>query len=334
MPFVRSRVNRVLMLGAAGMAVTMMYLLYQAPDLVLTQLMFELISIMLFLLVLRMLPEEPKTQPKGGRLGRAAIGGTVGLVIGFLVLHAAETPDFNPGVRLGDWFVAHSYDGLADTEGRGGGGLNVVNVILVDHRGYDTLGEITVLGIVALAVLSLIGSAPAKKLRAMVTRGLDYSPDQFHPDDPKAVNIGPQPTLQSSLFEVAMRLILPLALIFAGYVFFKGHNAPGGGFIAGLTASVALAVFRMASGPDALKKLIPVKPAPMAAIGLGIALLSAAWPMAIGDPFLRSYHDVVELPGGGSYHWASVMLFDLGVLTVVVAASVGIINRLTEEVET
>ncbi len=334
MPFVRSRVNRVLMLGAAGMAVTMMYLLYQAPDLVLTQLMFELISIMLFLLVLRMLPEEPRVQPKGGRLGRAAIGGSVGLVIGFLVLHAAETPDFNPGVRLGDWFVAHSYDGLADTAGRGGGGLNVVNVILVDHRGYDTLGEITVLAIVALAVLSLVGSAPAKKLRAMMTRGLDPAPDQFHPEDPKAVNIGPQPTLQSSLFAVSMRLILPLALIFAGYVFFKGHNAPGGGFIAGLTASVALVVFRMAMGPDSIKKLLPIKPAPMAALGLGIALFSAAWPMAIGDPFLRSYHDVTALPGGGSYHWASVMLFDLGVLTVVVAASVGIINRLTEEVET
>jgi len=334
MPFVRSRVNRVLMLGATGMAVTMMYLLYQAPDLVLTQLMFELIAIMLFLLVLRMLPEEPKNVAHGGRLGRAVIGGAVGLVIGFLVLHVAETPDFKPGIRLGDWFLTHSYDGLADTDGRGGGGLNVVNVILVDHRGYDTLGEVTVLGITALAVLSLIGSAPARKLRALVSRGLGGVPEQFHPDDPRSVNIGPQPTLHSSLFTIAMRLILPLALIFAGYVFFKGHNAPGGGFIAGLTASVALAVFRMAAGPDALKKLIPIKPAPMAAIGLAVALASAVWPLAIGDAFMRSYHDIVELPGGGSYHWASVMLFDFGVLTVVVAVSVGIINRLTEEIET
>jgi multisubunit Na+/H+ antiporter MnhB subunit len=209
-----------------------------------------------------------------------------------------------------------------------------VNVVLVDHRGYDTLGEVTVLGIVALAVLSLIGSAPARKLRAMMSHGLEQSPAHFNPEDPKSVNIGPQPTLHSSLFITAMRLILPLALIFAGYVFFKGHNAPGGGFIAGLTASVALAVFRMAAGPGALKKLVPIKPAPMAAIGLAAVLFSAAWPMAIGDAFLRSYHDIVDLPGGGSYHWASVLIFDLGVLTVVVAASVGIINRLTEEIET
>ena len=333
MPFVRGRVNRVLMLGATGMAVTMMYLLYQAPDLVLTQLMFELIAIMLFLLVLRMLPEEPKQRPKGGRIGRAIIGGSVGLVIGFLVLHAAETPDFNPGVRLGDWFLAHSYDGLADTDGRGGGGFNVVNVILVDHRGYDTLGEVTVLGITAIAVLSLIGSAPARKLRAMLSRGLDYGKDQFHPDDPTAVDIGPQPTMQTSLFSTAMNLILPLALIFAAFVFFKGHNEPGGGFIAGLTASVALAVFRMAHGGDAIKKLIPFKPAPMAATGLGIALFSAVLPLLLGYEFMRSFHDKVGLPGGGSYHWASVVLFDLGVMTVVVAASVGIINRLTEEVE-
>jgi len=333
MPFVRSRVNRVLMLGAAGMAVTMMYLLYQAPDLVLTQLMFELISIMLFLLVLRMLPEEPKTRPKGGRAGRAVIGASIGLVVGFLVLHAAETPDFNPGLRLGDWYTAHSYDGTESTGGRGGGGANVVNVILVDHRGYDTLGEVTVLGITAIAVLSLIGSAPARKLRAMLDHGSEYPSDQFHPADPRAVDIGPQPTLQSSLFATAMRLILPLAFIFAGYVFFKGHNEPGGGFIAGLTASVALAVFRMATGPQALKSLLPIKPAPMAGIGLALVLLSASIPLALGHEFLRSYHDIVELPGGGSYHWASVLLFDLGVMTVVVAASVGVINRLTEEVE-
>lgn len=333
MPFVRSRVNRVLMLGSTGMAVTMMFLLYQAPDLALTQLMFELISVMLFLLVLRMLPEEPKQRPKGGRAGRAVIAASVGLVIGFLVLHVAATPDFNPGVRLGDWFLAHSYNGTADTGGRGGGGANVVNVILVDHRGYDTLGEVTVLGITALAVLSLVGSAPARKLRAMLSNGLDDSGDQFHPDDPKAVNISAQPTLSSSLFATAMRLILPLGLIFAGYVFFKGHNEPGGGFIAGLTAAVALAVFRMAHGPAALKSLIPIKPAPMAAIGLGAALFSALLPMILGYDFLRSFHDVMKLPGEGSYHWASVLLFDLGVLTVVVAASVGIINRLTEELE-
>jgi len=333
MPFVRSRVNRVLMLGATGMAVTMMFLLYQAPDLVLTQLMFELISIMLFLLVLRMLPEEPKQRPKGGRAGRAVIGAAVGLVIGFLVLHVAATPDFNPGVRLGDWFTSHSYEGLADTDGRGGGGTNVVNVVLVDHRGYDTLGEVTVLGITALAVLSLVGSAPARKLRAMLSHGLDESGEQFHPDDPKAVNIGPQPTLRSSLFATAMRLILPLGLIFAAYVFFKGHNEPGGGFIAGLTAAVALAVFRMAHGPEALKNLIPIKPAPMAALGLAVALFSALLPMVLGYDFMRSFHDVMELPGDGSYHWASVALFDLGVLIVVVGVSVGIINRLTEELE-
>ncbi len=334
MPFVRSRVNRVLMLGATGMAVTMMFLLYQAPDLALTQLMFELISIMLFLLVLRMLPEEPKQRPKGGRAGRAVIAASVGLVVGFLVLHSAATPDFNPGTRLGDWFLAHSYDGLADTDGRGGGGKNVVNVVLVDHRGYDTLGEITVLGITALAVLSLVGSAPARKLRAMLSHGLDDSGDQFHPDDPKAVNIGAQPTLSSSLFATGMRLILPLGLIFAGYVFFKGHNEPGGGFIAGLTAAVALAVFRMAHGPNALKDLIPIKPAPMAALGLGIALFSAILPMLFGYDFLRSFHDILKLPGDGSYHWASVTIFDLGVLIVVVGVSVGIINRLTEELET
>jgi len=334
LPIVRSRIIRVLVLGACGFSVTAMYLLYEAPDLALTQLMFEIISVILFLLVLRMLPEEPKARPKGGRVGRAIFGGVVGLGLAWVVLHVAGGVDANPSAGvLGEWFTRHAYEGSEATGGRGGGGNNIVNVILVDFRGYDTLGEITVLAIAAIAIFVMLGGDPRRGVRQPVDPASIPNDDEFPSHDERGVMQGAQPALTSSLFRTAMRLILPLSLIFAAYVFFKGHNEPGGGFIAGLIIAVSLAVYRMADGRGALTKLLPIKPGPMAALGLLLALTTAATPLALGEPFLRSATGYLPLPGGGEYHWASVLLFDIGVLIVVVAVSVGVINRLTEELE-
>jgi multicomponent K+:H+ antiporter subunit A len=334
LPIVRSRIVRVLVLGTCGFSVTAMYLLYKAPDLALTQLMFEIISVILFLLVLRMLPEEPKARPKGGRLGRAVFGGVVGVGLAWIVLHVGGVVDATPDAgALGAWFTEHSYEGTAATGGRGGGGDNIVNVILVDFRGYDTLGEITVLAIAAIGIFVMLG----RQVRRGVSLPTDLPPapndDEFPMHDERGVHQGPQPALTSSLFRTSMRLILPLSLIFAAYLFFKGHNEPGGGFIAGLIVSVSLAVYRMAEGRGALTKLLPIKPGPLAAVGLTIALLTALTPLALGEPFLRSATGYLDLPGGGQYHWATVLPFDLGVMIVVVAVSVGVINRLTEELE-
>jgi multicomponent K+:H+ antiporter subunit A len=323
LPFMRSRIVRVLVLGVCGFAVTSMYLLYQAPDLALTQLMFEIISVVLFLLVLRMLPEEPKARPHGGRLGRALFGAMIGLGLGWMVLQVGSHVDStSSNGLLGEWFTQHSYSGTTMTDGRGGGGNNIVNVILVDFRGYDTLGEITVLAIASIGVFVLVGRS---KRRGDSTVATDV--------DHHGVDHGAQPTVTSSLFQTSMKLILPLSLMFALYMFFKGHQEPGGGFIAGLVAAVSLAVYRMAEGPDALKRILPIRPGPLAAWGLLVALSTAVVPLLMGYPLLRSHTAYVPLPGDGQFHWASVMFFDLGVLIVVIAVSVGVINRLTEELE-
>ncbi len=326
LPFVRSRIVRVLVLGTCGFSVTGMYLIYQAPDLALTQLMFEIISVLLFLLVLRLLPEEPRQRSRIDRAGRAAFGVLIGLVVGWVVLKVGTTADADPGNGpLGEWFTQWAYEG---PEGeRGGGGKNVVNVILVDFRGYDTFGEITVLAIAAMGVFALLAAAP-RPSSTSVRRDLEEARHLAPPT--------PQPNLSSVLFRTSMRLILPLSLIFAAYVFFKGHNAPGGGFIAGLVVAVSLAVLRMAEGPGALKSVLPIKPATMAAIGLVFALGIGLFPLLVSggaEPFLQSHHRYIPLPAGGEYHWTSPLIFDIGVLTVVVAVSVGIINRLTEELE-
>jgi len=156
LPLVVERVVRVLILGASGFAVVGLYLLYQAPDLALTQLMFEIISVILFLLVLRLLP-RPDRRPRIRVLPRLALASVVGLTIGWMTLlagHAAEQRVEEP--TLGTFFEAHSLGGSQITDGRGGQGRNIVNVILVDFRGFDTLGEITVLATAALGVWSML----------------------------------------------------------------------------------------------------------------------------------------------------------------------------------
>ena len=165
LPLTESRLIRVLMLGACGFAMVSMYVVYQAPDLALTQLFFEIISVLLFVFVLRLLPSAPMRR-NPARLPRIALAVASGVMLGWLTLIAASAePDPTAFGKLGNWFTWNTYsdhttglipgvDGLAD--GRGGGGFNIVNVILVDFRGFDTLGEICVLGVAALGVWSML----------------------------------------------------------------------------------------------------------------------------------------------------------------------------------
>ena len=157
LPLVTERVVRVMVLGASGFAVVGLYLVYQAPDLALTQLMFEIISVILFLLVLRLLP-RPDGRPRISPAPRLVMAALVGITIGWMTLlagHAAEQRN-EDAATLGAFFEEHSLEGSELTDGRGGEGRNIVNVILVDFRGFDTLGEITVLATAALGVWSML----------------------------------------------------------------------------------------------------------------------------------------------------------------------------------
>ncbi len=155
LPLVSSSVLRVLMLGACGFTVIALYLVYEAPDLALTQLMFEIISVVLFVLALRLLPHETPRPRKPMKVGIRVVASTaMGLTFGAMTLIAASA---TPESRLGTFFLRNSYK-LAGTEDYGGGGFNVVNVILVDFRGFDTFGEITVLSIAALGVWTMLPS--------------------------------------------------------------------------------------------------------------------------------------------------------------------------------
>ena len=139
--------------------------------------------------------------------------------------------------------------------------------------------------------------------------------------------------MSSILLKTAVKLILPLTLIFAAYTALKGHNAPGGGFIGGLMVAVGINLYRMAEGRAALMRLIPFHPRVLVSIGLAIAMLTALVPMLFGRPLLTSDVRDVQLGFGQSIHFASAVFFDTGVLLVVVGVSVGMIQRLAEELE-
>lgn len=137
----------------------------------------------------------------------------------------------------------------------------------------------------------------------------------------------------SPILMTAMRLILPLSLLYAAYVALKGHNAPGGGFIAGLIAAVALCTYRMSNGPSALLRTLPWHPRVLVFLGLTISLVIALIPLLLGEPFFKSLVTTIHLPFGQEIHFASAAVFDVGVLLVVIGVAVGMIQRLSEELE-
>ncbi len=143
---------------------------------------------------------------------------------------------------------------------------------------------------------------------------------------------GPTGGTSSVILRTAVRLILPLTFLFAVYAALKGHNGPGGGFIAGLVASVGLCTYRMSYGDRAFHRLVPLHPRWLVFVGLGLAVGVAALPLAAGEPVLRSAATSVHL-GNADLHLVSSTAFDLGVLMVVVGVAIGMISRLDEEAE-
>ena len=138
--------------------------------------------------------------------------------------------------------------------------------------------------------------------------------------------------IDSLILRTAVRLVLPLTVLLAIYAALKGHNSPGGGFIAGLVATVGLCTYRMAFGERAFHRLLPIHPRWLIVTGLGLAVTVGVIPLFAGEPFLRSGSTVLHL-GGEELHLVSATAFDLGVLAVVVGVAVGMITRLGEELD-
>ncbi len=212
-----------------------------------------------------------------------------------------------------------------------GGGTNVVNVMLVDFRGFDTFGEIVVLGIVALTVYALL-----RRFRPAVET-MDLPEQQrYLPADLQTDLLNPRNATDTAIGylmvpAVLVRLLLPFSALVAFYLFMRGHNQPGGGFVAGLVFSVGLVLQYIISGTSWVEAHLPLYPRRWIASGLLLALGTGLGAVALGYPFLTSHTAHLHLPLIGDLHVASAMFFDMGVFALVVGSTLLILTAIAHQ---
>jgi multicomponent K+:H+ antiporter subunit A len=296
----RRRLIALLTLGAAGLVVCGVFVALSAPDLALTQLLVEVVTIVLLMLALHWLPARSpevalQRRESWRRWRDAVLAVAVGLGTTALVWMVLT----RPGASISDYFLATTLPL--------GGGANAVNVIIVDYRGFDTLGEITVLVVAALLMQALLaGFNPGA---AGVPAAPPGGAGERHP----------------LLLQLVSRLVLPFACLISIYLYVRGHNVPGGGFIAGLVLAIGLVLVYVAHGGAWVGARLNAAPyldfRAWAAWGLVIAAATGMASWLFGAPFLTSTYDYPWLPGVGGVPLASAGAFDLGVYLVVIGAT-------------
>ncbi len=303
------RLAAAILLGGAGLVTCLTFVWFSAPDLALTQLLVEVVTAVLLLLGLRWLPkriEHAGSSSTPARLRRYRdLGIAVAAGLGLTALSYATMTRVSPE-GIARHFLERAY-----TEG---GGTNVVNVILVDFRGFDTLGEITVVGIVALTVYALLRRfRPAKESIGV--------PEQQHGHAQDWMRVA----------AVTMRLMFPIIGLVALFLLLRGHDLPGGGFAAGLMMSIAILVQYMAGGARWVEDHLRIHPLRWMGIGLLVAALTGMGATLVGQPFLTSYFAYADLGILGKLPVASAVLFDLGVFGLVFGATVLILIAIAHQ---
>jgi len=291
----RQRLVSLIAIGIVGMVVSLTFVYLSAPDLALTQISVEVVTTILMLLALNFLPKQTPVESSTGRRLR---DGLIAALAGIGVGGAAWAMTSRDGTTLSGYYLEQSVPG--------GGGTNVVNVILVDFRGFDTFGEIIVLGIAALTIYALLDGAT----RGAVGRKLAT----WVPDQARAADRHPL------MLVVATRVMLPLALMVGAFIFLRGHNVPGGGFIAGLVVAIALIMQYMASGYSWAAQRMKVDYHALIGIGVLVAAATGIVSWLADHPFLTSTFGHFHLPIVGEFELASAMAFDTGVFLTVIGA--------------
>ncbi len=289
-----STMAAVLSLGAVGYGVAMTFLLFGAPDLAMTQFSVETLTVVIYVLVFRRFRNLGALSPRLVRVRDGVIAAGLGIVVGGLVLSVSKV---ETAARLREFFV--------DNGPTLGHGRNIVNVILVDFRAFDTLGEITVLATAAIGVRALLLLAAAGR--------------------PVSQRSGSAPPATSAIFRTAARVLMPLLLLFAFFLLLRGHNQPGGGFVGGLIAAAAFALYSIAYGVERARRALLVEPLTLLGVGLLIALMSGLPAVFDGRPFLSAvwWLDPVTI--------GSPVVFDVGVFLVVTGVVLMMIFSLAEE---
>ncbi len=332
----RNRLAAVLLVGITGYGCGAIFAFHGAPDLALTQFLVETLTLVIFVLVLRTLPAEAD-EPSVGRfrLPRALLAVAVGVTVTTLAAFAMAARTTRPIADL-----------LPDAAYFRGHGANTVNVLLVDIRAWDTLGEISVLVVAATGVASLVfrhqrfGSAPRVPLNAQpagqpdigVVPASSYSPAVGDTTWLRGSEMR-DPRNRSLVLEVATRMIFPLIMVLSAYFFFTGHNTPGGGFAGGLTAGLALVLRYLAGGRYELGETLPLDAGKILGAGLALSAGTAVGSMLVGAPALSSAVITLHLPLLGTVKVVTALFFDLGVYLIVVGLVLDVLRSLGARID-
>jgi multicomponent K+:H+ antiporter subunit A len=318
------RLVAITLMGGAGLVTALSFMWFSAPDLALTQIVVEVVTTVLFLLGLRWLPmrlEETTrrlTARDWARRGRdllLAVGAGSGIAaLSYAMLTRPAPHSISP------FFLSRA---LPE-----GGGTNVVNVILVDFRAFDTLGEITVLSAVALTVYALL-----RRFRPPLESIERPQQQTVVPPDaltdlvkPRTAEDGARGYLMVPA--VIVGLLLPVSIVVAAHLFLRGHDQPGGGFVAGLVVAIAVLTQYIVSGTRWVERRTRVHAPTWIALGLFLAAATGLGAVALGYPFLTTHTSHVVLPLLGEVHLPSATFFDMGVFAVVVGATLLILTAL------
>ncbi len=321
------RLVAITLMGGAGLVTCLTFLWFSAPDLALTQVVVEVVTTILFLLGLRWLPMRlPKpstrvtmrTKARRTRDLALAVGAGSGLAaLSYAMLTRPAPQSISP------FFLSRA---LPE-----GGGTNVVNVMLVDFRALDTIGEITVLGAVALTVYALL-----RRFRPPIESIEQPHQQRLLPPDVATDLVKPRTASDAARGYLMVpatiaRLLLPVSFLVAAHFLLRGHNEPGGGFVAGLIVAIAFLMQYIVSGTRWVEGRARLRPPRWIALGLLLAAATGLGAVALGYPFLTTHTAHVTLPLIGEVHLPSATFFDLGVFAVVVGSTLLILTALAHQ---
>ncbi len=323
------RLAALIMLSVVGLALCITFAWFSAPDLALTQLAVEVVTMVLFLLGLRWMPKRLEQDDDQARTLRAWLRRRRDLLVAVLIGGGLAALSYalltrKAPLSISPYFIEHALPL--------GGGTNIVNVMLVDFRAFDTLGEITVLGIVGITVYALLRRfRPPQEVIDQPTQQQLVPLGSDGDLVTRADGEGDTPQRYLDVPAVLVRLLLPVAAVFAFHLFMRGHNEPGGGFVAGLVVAIAFIAQYMVSGTRWVEARMYLLPPRWIAFGLLLALATGLGSLVLGYPFLTTHTAHVTWPLVGEVHLPTAAIFDLGVFAVVVGSTLLLLTAIAHQ---
>ncbi|WP_438354738.1 Na+/H+ antiporter subunit A [Microbacterium sp. CJ88] len=339
----RKRYTGVVLVSVTGLGMVLLFATSGAPDLALTQILVETVTLVAFALVLRRIPARlGEHNASVWPVARAVLAVAVGATMAAIAVVATSARITTP--------VSERFPDLAYELGHG---KNVVNVALVDLRGWDTMGELSVLILAATGVASLVFvthrsdtlsafTKPLPRAAARNRRPLVETDDGVRPrtegggSQRQAWLVGGQrvkPENRSILLEVIVRILFHTIMVVSLYLLFAGHNLPGGGFAGGLVAGMALVMRYVAGGRYELGAAAPTDAGRLLGVGMSLAVACAVVPLLFGLAPLTSAFFELELPVIGHIEFVTSTIFDIGVYLVVIGLVLDVLRSLGAEVD-